>query len=112
MSCPSSKRNVGHRRDRWHVLADNIYTQPRAEESIKQKVDVAHDMSVGIQKFENDSLSDKEVATIAKWVVAARPRAIPPTCRGGGALEDSASAKPRDLVVSMGKEHQMYTRGF
>ena len=91
--------------------------RPRAR-SIKQKV-VAHEMppwfidkSVGIQKFENDtSLSDKEVATIAKWVDGGAPEGNPADMPRARTFEDSGLAKP-DLVVSMGKEHRMYARGF
>ena len=40
------------------------------------------DPTIGIQKFANDlSLSDMQIAAIAKWWTMARPSATSPTCR-------------------------------
>jgi mono/diheme cytochrome c family protein len=58
--------------------------------------------NIGIQKFKNDpSLSDEEIAKIAKWADSGAPRGNPPTCRrrSTGAGRGSLDARPPDLIV-------------
>jgi mono/diheme cytochrome c family protein len=65
------------------------------------------DKHVGIQKFKNDiSLSDKQIATIAKWVDAGAPEGNPADLPKARAWEDSTNwhiGKP-DVVVTLKKD--------
>jgi hypothetical protein len=92
-----------HQRRRAHLRAELSVLPPRGNlradvagdlqrraslgRSIKERV-ARRDMppwhldkTVGIRQYKNDiSLTDEEIATIVKWVDAARRRAIPPIC--------------------------------
>ena len=78
-----------HRPDTFAPMSLLTYEEARPwAKSIKQKV-VAREMppwyidkNVGIHNFKNDvSLTDQEIATLAKWADTRRgQRAIPPTC--------------------------------
>ena len=72
------------------------------------------DKTVGIRRYKNDrSLSDDEIATIVKWTDNGAPQGdptlMPPplTFRN----EDEWFIGQPDLVVTMDKEHVMYTKG-
>jgi hypothetical protein len=69
---------------------------------------------VGIRKYKNDlSLSDDQIATIARWVDGGAPAGDPedmPPLQTFGPEDVWHIGKP-DLIVTMSKSHKMYSSG-
>lgn len=88
--------------------------------SIKQKVVTREmppwyiDKTVGVRHFKNDvSLSDKEIATIVKWVDAGAPKGDPADMPPPRKFDDSSQWRmgQPDLIVTLPKDRIVPARG-
>src|SRR6516165_12789535 len=105
---------VCHRPDTFAPMSLLTYDEARPwAKSIKQKV-VAREMppwyidkNVGVRHFKNDvSLTDREIATIAKWVDSGAPKGNPadmPPARKFDNSDQWRMGEP-DLVVQLPKD--------
>ena len=110
-----------HRPDTFAPMSLLTYEEARPwAKSIKQKV-VAREMppwyidkTVGVRHFKNDvSLSDQEIATIAKWVDSGAPKGDPKDMPPPRAFDDTDKWRmgQPDLVVQLPKDQIVPAKG-
>ena len=110
-----------HRPDTFAPMSLLTYEEARPwAKSIKQKVAAREmppwyiDKTVGIRHFKNDvSLSDQEIATIAKWVDSGAPKGDPKDMPPPRAFDDTDKWRmgEPDLIVQLPKDQVVPAKG-